>query len=391
MRVLVAHNYYQQPGGEDQVFAAETDMLRSRGHEVETYVIRNDRVDEMSTIGLAAATLWNRKSHDEIASLAAAFRPDVVHFHNTLPLISPAGYHAARSAGAAVVQTLHNYRLICPGSLLMREGTICEKCVGLSMKWPAVVHECYRDSAPASAAVASMLSLHHAVGTWTNAVDAYVALTSFARDKFVEGGLPAERIFVKPNFTKVDPGRGDGSGGFAFFVGRLSHEKGIAVLLDAWRRLDGTVPLKIAGDGPLASMVAGIPGVEWLGRISQAEVYDLMRKALFLAFPSTWYEGMPCTIIEALACGTPVIASNLGAMSEMIHHGENGLHFRPSDAGDFADTVTWALAHRDDLTRMRTRARASYERHYSAAVNYDQLLSIYSNAVERRSSLREAA
>ena len=392
MKILVAHNYYQQPGGEDQVFAAETELLRSRGHDVETYVIHNDRVDEMSRLGLAAATLWNRESHREITQISSSFLPDVVHFHNTLPLISPAGYHAARACGAAVVQTLHNYRLICPGSLLMREGTICEKCIELAMKWPAVVHACYRESAPASAAVAGMLAMHESAGTWSDVVDAYIALTGFAREKFVAGGLPVDRVHTKPNFTSTDPGTGAGKGGYALFVGRLSHEKGIQVLLEAWSRADIVMPLKVAGDGPMASAVSGAGGnVTWLGRISQAEVYEQMKNASLLVFPSTWYEGMPLTIIEALACGTPVAASNLGAMSEMIRHGNNGLHFRAGDAADLARAVNWAANHPEDLTLMRQRARTDYDRKYSASENYDRLLSVYGAAIDRRHASKNAA
>ena len=392
MKILVAHNYYQQPGGEDQVFTAETELLRTRGHDVETYVIHNDRVDEMSRLGLAAATVWNRESHREITEISSRFRPDVVHFHNTLPLISPAGYHAARSCGAAVVQTLHNYRLICPGSLLMRDGAICEKCVGLAMKWPAVVHTCYRESAPASAAVAGMLAMHESAGTWTDVVDAYIALTGFAREKFVAGGLPADRVHTKPNFISTDPGPGTGKGGYALFVGRLSHEKGIQVFLDAWSRSDVVMPLKVAGDGPLAAAVSGASGdVTWLGRLSRTEVYEQMKNASLLVFPSTWYEGMPLTIVEAFACGTPVVASNLGAMAEMIRHGDNGLHFRAGDPADLARVVSWATGHPQDLAAMRRRARADFEEKYTASENYERLQGVYRAAIDRRHASSKAA
>ena len=381
MRILTVHHFYQQAGGEDQVFTAETELLQSRGHDVSTFTVHNDRVEAMSKPEVAGRTLWNSQSHKELTAVVRERRPHIVHFHNTLPLVSPAGYYAARAGGAVVVQTLHNYRLICPGSLLYRDGAVCETCITKRFKWPAVAHGCYRENRAASATVAAMLSVHDLAGTYKNAVDAYVALTPFARERFLRGSLPAERTFVKPNFLLKDPGAGAGEGGYALFVGRLSVEKGIDILLQAWQRLQQRIPLIIAGDGPLAGSVRDASDsddrIRWLGRVGSDEVYSLMHGAASLVFPSTWYEGMPITLIEALACGTPVIASNLGAMADMVQHGKTGYHFDPGSPEALASAVADAFGTGGRLSALRSNARRAFKAEYTAEKNYDQLLQIY--------------
>ncbi len=390
MNILMAHNYYQQPGGEDQIFAAEADLLDSRGHRVVRFVKHNERVEEMSRTELARKTVWNGDVYREIRELIREEGVEVAHFHNTFPLISPAAYHAARAEGVPVVQTLHNYRLLCPNALFFRDGHVCEDCLGKKVPWPGVVHACYRDSRPASGLVAAMLSTHRALRTWTGRVDVYIAaLSGFGRRKFIEGGVPEEQIVLKPNFVP-DPGPREGLGGYAVFVGRLSTEKGLETLIGAWERLGGRVPLKIVGDGPLSGRVqeaaSRMPGVEWLGRRSQEEVHELLGGASLLVFPSAWYEGMPRILLESLAVGTPVIASNLGAMSEMVSHGSTGLHFRAEDPGDLAEKVAWAFENPGELARMRHEARAEYESRYTAERNYSMLMDIYRYAAERARS-----
>src|ERR1700724_3181862 len=250
--VLRAHNFYKQAGGEDHSFASEAAMLEAHGHKVIRYCQHNESIDRMKPAALAARTVWSRQAYREIRALIKTHRPQVAHFHNTLPLISPAAYHAAQAENVCVVQTLHNFRLLCPNALLLRGGRICEECVGRTIPWPGAVHKCYRDSRSASAAVATMLAAHHALGTWRHAVDLYIALTPFSRDKFIAGGLPPEKIVVKPHFVDPDPGPGRGRGRYGVFVGRLSPAKGLATLLEAWKKLAAPVPLKIVGDGPMA-------------------------------------------------------------------------------------------------------------------------------------------
>jgi glycosyltransferase involved in cell wall biosynthesis len=312
----------------------------------------------------------------------------LVHFHNTFPLLSPAAYHAARSAGAAVVQTLHNYRLLCPGANFFRDGRVCEDCLGKRFAWPAIQHACYRGSRAATAVTATMLAAHRLKRTWTEAVDAYVALTEFARGKLIAGGLPADKIAVKPNFVSPDPQAGAGRGGYALYVGRLSAEKGIDQLLSAWRRLDGAVPLKIVGDGPLANQVREAaerdPHIERLGAQPLDKVHQLLGDAAFLVCASACYEGLPKTIVEAFAKGMPVVAPRHGAMAEIVEHGRTGLHFVPGDADSLAAQALSLF--RDDRARQRMRgeARAEFEAKYTAARNYSLLLDVYRGALGRR-------
>lgn len=387
MRVLLAHNRYQQAGGEDQVFAAEGSLLESHGHRVVRYTVHNDRVDEMSRPALARATVWNGAVYQQLRALIREERPDVAHFHNTFPLISPAAYYAARAEGVPVVQTLHNYRLLCPNALFFRDGGVCEDCLGKAVPWPGVLHACYRDNWPASGVVAGMLSAHRALKTWERAVDAYIALTDFARRKFVQGGLPEEKISVKPNFTLPDPGVGEGEGDFFLFVGRLSKEKGVEAMLAAWEKLGGRARLKIVGDGPLEGQVSKaakrLTGVEFLGRRPKDSVLELMKKGRALIFPSEWYEGFPMVIVEAYATGLPVIATDLGSMSSLIEHGRTGLHFRPGDAASLAARVEWVLSKPAELERMRRETRRAFEANYSAERNYQTLIDIYERATEK--------
>ena len=385
MRILLAHNYYQQPGGEDQVVATEAGLLERHGHTVLRFHLRNDDVANMHPLALAGATLWNRSAYRELRALMARERPDVVHFHNTFPLMSPAAYYAARAQGVPVVQTLHNYRLLCPNALLFREGRVCEDCVGKLVPWPAVAHACYKSSRLASGVTAAMLTTHRLAGTWRRMVNVYIALSDFARAKFVEGGLPAGKIAVKPNFVDPDPGPGAGTGDFAMFAGRLTPEKGVRTLLEAWSRMSPRIPLKIVGDGPLAGEVASaaqtIPGVEWAGFQNHEQILAWMKQAAFLVVPSTWYEGFPMTVAEALACGLPVLASNIGSLGELIQPGRTGFLFRPGDAQDLALHAGRLIADNHTRTSMRREARSEYETRYTAAANYDMLLSIYQRAL----------
>ena len=253
MKVLLLHNFYQQRGGEDLVYADEGRLLESRGHDVIRYTAHNDEVASLSALTLGSRTIWNREAYHDVRQVIASERPELMHVHNTFPLISPAVYYAARAEGLPVVQTLHNYRLICPAAVCFRGGAVCTDCVGKSVPWPAVRHACYRGSYSASAAVATMLSVHRVLGSWHRKVSVYVALTELARSMFIEAGLPAGKFVVKPNFVDPDPGAGSGSGGYAVFVGRLSDEKGVQTLLDAWRVVGSQVFYVVIGDGPLAS------------------------------------------------------------------------------------------------------------------------------------------
>lgn len=388
LRVLMVHNYYQQVGGEDLSFARDQALLENYGHTVITYTIHNDRIKTMNPVALAARTLWNMESYDQLRRILRRERPDVIHFHNTFPLISPSAYYAVAKEGAPVVQTLHNYRLACVNALLYRQGRVCEDCLGKSLPWPGVVHACYRSDRAASATVAGMLFSHRLLGTWARKVDRYIALSEFSRQKMITGGLPPEKIVVRANYIHPDPGEGDGSEGFALFVGRLAPEKGLDCLLSAWKNLSGDIPLKIVGDGPLAEKVgqvaAALPAVEWMGQLSHETTLQLVKKAACLVMPSLWYEGMPMTVIEAFAAGTPVIASRMGAMQEMVADGRNGYLFLPGDAAALAEAVARLCRGPGLQAQMRKAARQTYEHGYTAELGYLKLIEIYQQAAEAK-------
>ncbi len=393
MKVLVVHNAYQQRGGEEAVVEAETRLLETYGHPVVRYQRHNDELltrGKLAGIGAAVATVWSSRSFHETERLIKETRPDVAHFHNTFPLISPSAYYACARAKVAVVQTLHNYRLLCPAAKLLRDGKVCEECLGRATAWPAVVHGCYRGSRSATAAATGMLAVHRWMGSWRHKVDAYIALSEFARMKFIEGGLPAERIVVKPNFVPGDVASRTRPGNYVLFVGRISEEKGPQVLLSAWRDLGANIPLRIAGDGALLEWLSReiracpLPHVELLGNCTSEEVRALMRGARFLVFPSVWYEGFPMTVAEAFASGLPVVASRLGSLSEIVQPDVTGIHFEPGNPVDLAAKVQWAWDHPEEMARMGRAARTEYEGKYRAAANYAMLTDIYRAAMARQ-------
>lgn len=389
MRVLLLHNRYQIAGGEDVVVQTEKSLLEANGHCVALLETNNDDiVGPLEKAKAAANTIYSPSSKQWVRAKVASFLPDLVHVHNFFPLLSPSIYYACREAGVPVVQSLHNYRMLCPNSYFFREGKVCEDCLGKFFPWPGIVHSCYRGSKAGTAVVATMLSMHRAVQTWTGMVDVYIALTEFAQQKFLQGGLPAEKIVVKPNFVYPDPGQGNGQGGYALFVGRLSPEKGLETLLTAWEKIGGRMPLKIVGDGPLADRVAEatqrLMGVDWLGRQPKEQVLKLMKEAQVLIFPSIWYEGFPVVIAEAYAVGLPVIASDLGSTSSLIDRGRTGLHFRPGDPEDLASQVEWVLTHPAELAQMRREARAEFETKYTPQQNYQILMDIYERVLSNK-------
>jgi len=384
VRILLVHNRYRERGGEDQVFETEIDLLEAHGHEVQTYVRSNDEIDSPSNVTHALDAVWNRTTYRQVHRLLDSQQFDVVHVHNTLPLISPSVFYAARDAGVPAVQTLHNYRLLCPSAMFLRNGELCEACLGKRVAWPGVLHACYRSSHAASAVVATMLAWHHARGTFASVVSHFITLSEFARTKHIEGGIPADRMSVRPNYLAHDPGVGDGNGGYALFVGRLANEKGIDTLLDAWAILAGRIPLRVVGDGPLATKVAAAtratPGVTWLGRLERHEALKQMQGARFVILPSYVYEAFPLTAVEAFATGTPVIASDVGVLREIVREGETGARFPRSDAAGLAHTVSLLLQDQQAYGSLRRSVRATFLAEYTAERAYERLVAIYARA-----------
>ncbi len=393
-RVLMLHNFYRQPGGEDTCFFAEVEMLRKQGDHVETVEVHNDETLQMSSATLAVNTIWNRRSYNLIAQRIAESRPDVLHCHNIFPLLSPSVYYAAKRAGVPVVQTLHNYRLLCLKATFFREGRLCEACVGQALPWRGVVQRCYHDSLKHSASVASLLVLHRVLGTWRRQVDLFVAVSAFTRAKFLEGGFDPDRVVVKPNVLSVEPSPGRGEGGYALVVGRLSEEKGLATVLAAWRQSPANLPLLIVGDGPLRALEQDLPpgaSIRFLGHRSRDEIYALMGSATFLIAASEWYETFGMSILEAFACGTPVIAAKIGAYTELVEENVTGLLFQPGDADSLQNAVDRITASPHRLQAMRQAVRERFEERFSQRQNYGVLIAAYAAAEQAMHARKTAA
>ena len=291
MNIIMAHNFYQQTGGEDQVFRSESNLLESKGHKVIRYTTNNDCIENMNNIKLALNTLWNERVLRSLKYLVRRHSIKVIHFHNTFPLISPGSYYVKRNKGPVVIQTLHNFRLLCPGALFLRNGNVCEECLFKSVPWPGAVKACYRKSFLPSVITVAMLTLHRLLRTWHKKIDRFIALTEFSREKFIQGGIPPEKIAIKPNFVSVDPGFKRCRDGYALYVGRLSDEKGVTTLLKAWKHIS-SMSLKIVGYGPLEEELKKIVtrdnlhAVEVIGQRNQSDCINLMKRAMFLLFPS---------------------------------------------------------------------------------------------------------
>ena len=379
VRVLVVHNAYQQRGGEDRVVEDEVELLRSRGHEVRLFSKDNREIAASRPLPLFFNTLWSRRCLGEFRNDIQSFRPDIIHIHNTFPLISPSIYWGA-VASIPIIQTLHNFRLLCIQAMFLRDDRICEDCLGKS-PWRGVVRQCYRDSVAQSATAAAMLGLHRVLGTFHNKVARYIALSAFARDKFIQSGeFDADRLVVKPNFVDVESNDLPEVRSGGLFVGRISREKGIRVLAEAFAKLPNC-ELDVIGTGPEQQALEGYEKLRLLGWREKAFVLEKMRSARYLLLPSICYENFPRTVVEAFACGLPVIASRSGSMPEIIEEGRNGLLFAPGSADDLASKIVWAEANPDAMAAMGRNARASYEENYTASKNYDQLIQIYADAM----------
>jgi glycosyltransferase involved in cell wall biosynthesis len=384
LRILFVHNAYQQRGGEDSVVDDEIQLLRENGHEVELYRRDNHDIASMGKLAAVRDTLWSARTVREVEAVLIRFRPDVIHTHNTFPLISPSLYWAAAKRHVPVVQTLHNFRLLCPQAMLLREGKVCEDCVG-KLPWRGVAHRCYRGSLPQSAALAGMLVLHRGLGTYANKITRYIALNDFCREVFVRGGLPANRLCVKPNFVS-DPGVGSVIRKGFLYVGRLSVEKGITTLAAALAEEPGQ-QCEVIGTGPEGGEIVRLPNVKMAGWQQGDYIAARMKNSLALVMPSLWYENFPRTLVEAFACGLPVIASRLGAMAALIRDGETGLLFEPGDARDLAAKLAWAQVHPDAMRGMGEAARWEYESKYTPQRNLEMLLAIYREAIAEVTAL----
>ncbi|TPG38252.1 glycosyltransferase family 1 protein [Sphingomonas koreensis] len=390
MRVLIVHNAYQQRGGEDVVVDEELRLLRDAGNVVSTYLVNNDSIDgPLSRASAAWKSKYDARQGLAISEVIRDFAPDVVHIHNFFPILTPAIHVAAREMAVPVVQTLHNFRITCASALLLRNGQICEKCVHGSAFWGAY-HRCYRNSLVGSLAVARMIDFARREHIWSENVDRFVALTEFSRQKFIEAGLPPERIAVKPNFlqkpapieAKHCPQRRG-----LLFVGRLSREKGVELLIRAMEQVPDQ-SLRIAGDGPEFERLTLIAGknVTLLGALTATEVRNEMLCAEALVMPSQWYEGFPITLLEAFANALPVIATKIGSLAELIDNDRTGLLVEAGDVESLAAAMRRVTSDRDAARGLGKRAYATFLERYTPSVNLAKLLEIYDEA-RRQSSL----
>jgi glycosyltransferase involved in cell wall biosynthesis len=382
MKIIAAHNYYQQRGGEDQCFEDQVRVLRANGHDVREHVVHNDSINQTSKLKVAVNTLWNRTAYNAFKKAIDDFQPDIIHAINTFPLLSPSIFYAAKKAGVPVVHEVANYRLACAGTYLLRDGKVCEKCVGALFPFAAIRHRCYRESISGSAVVASSIALHRLLRTWRRVVDGFICPSQITRQKLIEMGLPGEKIYVKPNALDNDPGIGDGPSGFAVFVGRLSPEKGLSTILQAWKANPSLPKLKIIGDGPLAESVRSAAGsdarIEWLGRLPLSELLDVVGRANCLLMPSIWYESFGRTTVEAFAKGTPVIGSRIGGTAEIIDEGRTGWLFQPGNSQELESKVTMVMGiSQEEANRFRHATRQEYVLKYTSQSNYTRLVEIY--------------
>ncbi|WP_410621608.1 glycosyltransferase [Amycolatopsis sp. cmx-8-4] len=388
MKVLVVHNRYrsEQPSGENNVVDAEVSLLAEGGHKVSLFERRSDDIAQMPLPRKATVPLmipWNPAVRKELAARLRASRPDVVHIHNTFPLLSPSVVAACADAGVPAVATLHNYTMVCPPGTLHRDGHICTECVGGS-PLPAVKHGCYRGSSAATVPMAASMVANRR--RWWTGVSRFFCISAAQRDLLVSAGMPGERMAVKHNFVADHGVRRTGDGKHVLFLGRVTEEKGVGLLMRAWDQLGGAlgVPLVIAGTGPMqdevATWAASRPAVSYVGLQNKAECRALTADAVAVVAPSTWLEAFGLVVVEAMAAGVPTVAAAHGAFPELVEDGVTGLLHQPNDATSLADRLREVTGDRNQ--EMGDAARVRYEKDFTPAVGLDRLISGYQAAIE---------
>jgi glycosyltransferase involved in cell wall biosynthesis len=388
MRILFIHNRYQQPGGEDVAVDTESELLREKGHAVEIVLFQNDPdAHWLNKANAGGRAIYNSKSYKKVIKAIDEFQPDVIHVHNLFFEASPSILFAAQRKKIPVVLTIHNYRLICANALLLRNNKPCELCVNSSFPIYGVKYRCYHGSALQSGLVTGITGIHKVWGTWNRKVSRYIALTEFSKSKLLSSSLRlAEgKIVVKPNFI-YDPGQGpDKREDFFLFVGRLAKEKGICELLNAFSHIE--LKLLVIGDGPekesLQRQFDGASNITFTGSMDKQFVLATMKKCKALIFPSLWYEGLPFTIIESLATGTPVLASRLGSMEELIQDGLNGYHFCPSGEQIKQKVLEYSTIDHERQRSLSLAARKTYLDKYHPDTHYNSILAIYNSVVSQ--------
>jgi len=387
MRILIVHNHYQQPGGERVAVEAQIVLLRARGHSVVLYTKDNAVINQYGwaqRVAFFPRTVFSWATYREIRTLVRCEHPDVAHVHNVYPLVSPSVYQALKDSGVPIVQTVHNFRFLCPNGLLYTHGRICERCkYGNALH--AVRWRCYRRSCILSALYALTIGLHRRWGTF-QMINHFIALTEFTARKLVESGLTTrEKIAILGNFLPdplPQPGSFEQREPYVVYLGRLSPEKGLDVLIEAMATLPH-LGLKVLGSGPLAESLQAMArekelrSAEFLGYVDGEEKCKLLQRALGAVVPSVWYENFPFTVLESLAAGVPVVASNLGSLPHIVEDGRSGLLFRPGDSQDLRQKLVWLAAYPKQSLAMGRYGRMTAETRYSAEAHYGRLMTIY--------------
>lgn len=395
MKILILHNRYRDQGGEEAVVSSEIELLRSNGHKVLFYELSNTDLFKgniFRKISHLFNIIWSRESYKKVRKIIREEKPDIVHIHNVFFLMSVSVYYACRHENAVVVQSLHNYRFLCPMAVLYRDGRVCRECLdkGLLM---SIKNKCIKKSKLWAVAMLCILKFHYKNNTFKKFINTYIALSSFSKEQFALAGFNAERIKIKPNFIDCDPGLAEKRGDYALCISRFSPEKGIDILLEAWKKVD-YLPLKVIGDGSQFSELKEYSqkhslDVEFFGHKPNSEVIDCIKKSLMVVLPSKCNENFPRIIVESFACSTPVIASKIGALAEIVKEGKTGLLFDSEAPDDLADKVKYLYQNREVVKSMGSNARKEYEEKYKAQTNYEMLMNIYRDAIESHKAAAE--
>jgi len=389
LRVVQLHNIALDPGGMEGVRGGDTAALARMGAEVVEYTVKNAEVEEIGRLRAGAKAIWNREACRDVRNLVDRFRPDIAHVYTPFPIMSPAVFRVLGELGIPTVTTVQSFRYSCIKAILFREGRVCEVCVGRRMKLAGIRHRCYHDSIFGSAAMTAGLVLHSQLGSYRDAVDLWLPATEFVGRRLVAEGIDAEKVIPHPN-TTPDPGCGGNRGnGRVVYAGRFVPEKGIDTLVAAWAADRDLPGLDVYGDGAMREVVQEAARrdsrITWHGWVDQATLIPALASASFLVLPSEWYEGHPVIAVQALACGTPLIASDVGNFTEMVQPGVNGYHFRSGNPQSLAEAVRTASTVSDkELGAMRAAARASYEDTFSEKRHAERLFAAYERAVRSR-------
>jgi glycosyltransferase involved in cell wall biosynthesis len=386
--ILIVHNYYQVPGGEDTVVENEKSLLIEKGHKVYLYARHNDEIKRKNIIGkilLPIETIFSIKTYREVKKIIKEKSIDVVHVHNTLPLVSPSVYYAAKKYNVRVLQTIHNFRLLCPAATLTRNGAICEDCINNGLG-NAIKNKCYRNSLLQTIISTFNLWFHRKIKTYQK-VDGYITLTEFNKQKLANL-FPEEKIYIKPNSIRnIKKYNNEIKKDYFLFLGRIDDLKGIKLLIKTWKGIED-YRLLVVGKGPLESEVKeyiekyNIKNIELLGFKPKEEVMKIVHHAKAMIVPSQWYEGFPMTIVESFSLGVPVIAGDIGNLSSIIEHRKNGLLFKYNDYLDLEDKIREVIKNESLLEQLSNGARESFEKKYHSELNYKQLVNIYNDCMK---------